>query len=295
MEFLCNICPRKCNEVRTVDKGNGICRMPVLPKISRYSLHLWEEPCISGTNGSGTIFFTGCNLQCVYCQNYKITSGNLDNVGQIKTKQDIINMCYELIEKGAHNINFVTPTHYSYIVKQVLDEHKKDFKVPIVYNTGGYEDIEQIKKLEGLIDVYLPDLKYASDDIAIKYSKAPNYFDIATKNIFEMYKQVGACEFDNNGIIKKGVIVRHLILPNNVKNTIKVLQWCKKNLPKDILISVMAQYIPMGNLENTPELQRKINKVEYNRVVKFMLENNIENGYIQELSSASIKYVPDFK
>lgn len=294
MEYLCNICPRKCNKIRTENKGNGMCKMPYLVKISRYGLHLWEEPCISGKNGSGTIFFTGCNLQCVYCQNYKITRGNLENVGKYMTKEEIVQICYELIEKGAHNISFVTPTHYSYIVSEILQEHKKDFNVPIVYNTSGYEDIEQIKQLDGLVDVYLPDLKYANNNIAIKYSNAKNYFEIATNNILKMYEQVGKCEFDCNGMMTKGVIVRHLILPNNVSNTLDVLKWCKDKLPKDVLISVMAQYIPTGNIENIPELQRKINKVEYNRVLKYMMDNNIDNGYIQERSSASKEYVPEF-
>lgn len=295
MEYVCNICPRKCNKIRTLTNGNGICKMPYEAKISRYGLHMWEEPCVSGKNGSGTIFFTGCNLQCVYCQNYKITRGNLEGIGETKTKEDIVNMCYDLIEKGAHNINFVTPTHYSYIVKEILKEHKSKFNVPIVYNTSGYEDVKQIRELDGLVDVYLPDFKYANKDISAKYSKAPNYFEVVTQNILEMYNQVGECEFDNEVMITKGVIVRHLILPNNIKNTISVLQWCKDNLPTDVMISVMAQYIPVGDIQEYPELQRKINKIEYNRVLNYIIENNIENGYIQELSSASIKYIPDFK
>ena len=203
-------------------------------------------------------------------------------------------MCQELIAKGAHNINFVTPTHYIYIVKEFLEKYKDKIPVPIVYNTSGYEDLENLKQLKGLIDVYLPDLKYFSKDISTKYSKAPNYFEIVSENILEMYNQVGNCEFDGDGILQKGVIVRHLILPNNVKNTIDVLNWCKNNLPKNILISVMSQYTPVGEIEGYPELQRKINKVEYKRVLSYMIDNDIDNGYIQELSSASTKYIPDF-
>ena len=291
MEYVCNICPRKCNKMRGESTGNGICKMPYSAKVSRYDLHKWEEPCISGQRGSGTIFFTGCNLQCVYCQNYKITKGELKNIGKVANIDDIYEMCQELIAKGAHNINFVTPTHYIYIVKEFLEKYKDKIPVPIVYNTSGYEDLENLKQLKGLIDVYLPDLKYFSKDISTKYSKAPNYFEIVSENILEMYNQVGNCEFDGDGILQKGVIVRHLILPNNVKNTIDVLNWCKNNLPKNILISVMSQYTPVGEIEGYPELQRKINKVEYKRVLSYMIDNDIDNGYIQELSSASSKYI----
>ena len=294
MEYVCNICPRKCNKIRGEYYGNGICKMPYNAKISRYDLHKWEEPCISGQRGSGTIFFTGCNLQCVYCQNYKITKGELENIGKFVSIEDIYEICQELVNKGAHNINFVTPSHYIHIVKEFLQKYKDKIPVPIVYNTSSYENLENLKELEGLIDVYLPDLKYFSKEISTKYSKAPNYFEIASKNILEMYRQVGSCEFDDDGMLQKGVIVRHLILPNNVKNTIDVLNWCNNNLPKDILISVMSQYTPVGDIEGYPELQRKIKKVEYNRVLKYMIDNDIDNGYIQELSSASTKYIPDF-
>jgi len=285
----CKICPRECNCIRDNEKGMGFCKMPSLPKISRYSIHMWEEPCISGTNGSGTIFFSGCTLKCVYCQNYDISH---DNIGKIISKQELVNVFYELIEKGAHNINLVNPTHYVHIIKEILTENK--FNVPIIYNSSGYEKVETLKELEGLIDVYLPDLKYYFEDISIKYSNAPNYFKIATKAILEMCRQVKNNIYDENGLIQKGVIVRHLILPNNTKNSIEVLQWCKDNLPKWAEISVMSQYVPVGKTNEFNEINRKINKIEYNKIEKYVLEN-IENGYVQDISSASNTFIPNFK
>lgn len=289
MEIFCNICPRKCNKIRNEDIGQGICKMPYLPVISNYSLHKWEEPCISGTNGSGTIFFAGCNLHCMYCQNYKISH---DNIGKKISEKELVNIMYELIDSGAHNINLVNPTHYTHILKNVLSNNK--FDVPIIYNSSGYDDIDSLKSLEGLIDIYLPDLKYSNLELGIKYSKCGNYFEIATKAIKEMYRQVGSNIYNSEGLIQKGLIVRHLILPNNTNNTIEILKWCKDNLSQDILISIMAQYIPMGKLEEHQEINRKINKIEYNKVVKYMFDNNIDNGYIQDLTSAKQIYIPDF-
>lgn len=290
MEFICNICPRDCKAIRNEHQGFGLCKMPSNVKIANYSLHKWEEPCISGTNGSGTIFFSGCNLHCVYCQNYDIST---KNNGKIISKQELVNIMNELIRKGAHNINFVNPTHYTYIIREILLENK--FSVPIIYNCSGYEKLDTIKSLDGLIDVYLPDLKYFDSNISLKYSKCSDYFEIATQAILEMYRQTGDCVYDENGIIKKGTIIRHLILPNNTKNTIQILNWCKENIPGTIPISIMSQYIPMGNLEEFQEINRKINKIEYNKILKFVYENNIENGYLQDLSSAKKTYIPDFK
>lgn len=289
MKFICNICPRNCSAIRNEEKGFGICKMPFNIKISNYSLHKWEEPCISGKNGSGTIFFSGCNLHCVYCQNYKIST---QNIGRIISKEELINIMNELIKNGAHNINFVNPTHYACIIREILIENK--FDVPIIYNCSGYEKLETIKSLNGLIDVYLPDLKYINKEISSKYSNCPDYFNVAKQAILEMCRQTGNCVYDENGMIKKGTIIRHLILPNNTKNTIEILKWCKENVPNTIPISIMSQYIPMGDLEKFPELKRKLNKIEYNKVLRFIYENNIENGYIQDLSSAKEKYIPNF-
>lgn len=284
----CNLCPRHCNCIRDEKKGMGFCKMPSLPKISKYSLHMWEEPCISGENGSGTIFFTGCNLKCVYCQNYDISH---DNIGKVITKEELVNIFYKLIDKGAHNINLVNPTHYIHIIKEILTENI--FNVPIVYNSSGYENIESLKELDGLIDVYLPDLKYFNEELSIKYSNAPNYFDIATNSVLEMVRQVKENKYDSNGIMQKGVIVRHLVLPNNTKNTIEILNWCRDNLPKWVEISVMSQYIPAGQANNFKKINRKINKIEYRKIEKYVLEN-IENGFVQDLSSANKSFIPNF-
>lgn len=289
MEVRCNICPRKCNALRNQEKGLGVCEMPISIKLASYSLHKWEEPCISGVNGSGTIFFSGCNLHCVYCQNYKIST--LNN-GKIISKEELVSIMNELIEKGAHNINFVNPTHYTHIIREVLIENR--FNVPIIYNCSGYEEINTIKSLEGLIDVYLPDLKYFDNTLSKKYSNCNDYFEIASKTILEMIRQTKDCIYDENGMIQKGTIIRHLVLPNNTNNTIKILKWCKENIPSSIPISVMSQYIPTGDLTNYPEINRRINKIEYNKVLKYIYDNDILNGYVQDLSSAKKIYIPDF-
>lgn len=289
MDYLCNFCPRNCNVIRDNEVGRGYCKMPALPKISKYGLHMWEEPCISGTKGSGTIFFTGCNLKCVYCQNFNISH---KNIGKVITKQQLVNIFYELIDNGAHNINLVNPTHYVHIIKDILKENS--FNVPIIYNSSGYEKKEVINELNGLIDVYLPDIKYFDDHLAIKYSNAPNYFEIATNAILEMVSQFNKNLYDDNGNIQKGVIVRHLILPNNTNNTLNILKWCRDNLPQWVNISIMSQYVPMGNANDYKELNRKINKIEYNKIEKYVL-SNIENGYLQDLNSASKIFIPNFE
>ena len=204
----------------------------------------------------------------------------------------ILKILSSLSIKLAHNINLVNPTHYIHIIKEILTENK--FKVPIVYNSSGYESVESLKQLDGLIDIYLPDLKYFNEELSIKYSNAPNYFNIATKAILEMCKQVKDNIFDSNDIMQKGIIVRHLVLPNNTKNTIEILNWCKNNLPNWVNISIMSQYVPVGDANKFEEINRKINKIEYRKIEKYVLEN-IENGYLQDLSSANKDFIPNFK
>lgn len=284
----CNLCAFNCN----VDRENyiGKCKCGMLPKISLVSVHNWEEPCISGTNGSGTVFFSGCNFNCVFCQNHEISQSRFGKEVSIQRLADIF---LEQQERGVHNINLVSPTPYVYSIIKALDIAKKQgFSIPVVYNTNSYENIETIKMLNGYIDIYLPDLKYYDDTIGIEYSKAPHYFETASRAILEMYYQVGNATFDDKGIMRKGVIIRHLILPNHITDTKNILNWIEKNLPKEIYISVMAQYFPAYKAKENKLLNRKISKREYELVLKMV--SKFENGYIQELSDCEEEYVPKF-
>lgn len=284
----CNLCAFNCN----VDRKNhvGRCRCGELPKISLVSVHNWEEPCISGTNGSGTIFFSGCNFNCVFCQNHEISQSCF---GKEVSIQRLAEIFLEQQSRGVHNINLVSPTPYIYSIIQALDIAKRQgLTIPVVYNTNSYENIETIKMLNGYIDIYLPDLKYYNEATGLEYSKVPRYFEIATKSILEMYYQVGNAVFDENGIMKKGLIVRHLILPNHITDTKNILNWIEKNLPKEIYISVMAQYFPTYKAKEIESLNRKISKREYELVLKMV--SRFEHGYIQELSDYEEEYVPKF-
>lgn len=286
MEY-CNICPRKCNVIRK--QQTGFCKMAELPVVARAALHKWEEPCISGTKGSGTIFFSGCSLKCVFCQNFKISN---ENYGKQITVDNLRKLYFDLISQGAHNINLVNPTHFIEPIIQSLD---RPLPVPIVYNSSGYENVSSIELLKNKIQIYLPDLKYADNTIAKKYSKVDNYFEITTNAIIEMYKQVGNYEFDTDGIIQKGVIIRHLVLPNNIKNTFKVIDWIKNNFKNgEIIFSLLNQYIPYGKAYLYPEINRKLFKREYKKVEQYLFDSGIEDGYIQELSSAKDNYIPPF-
>lgn len=288
--FYCSICPRKCNvkrEALTRD-GKGFCHMGETPVIARAALHLWEEPPISGKNGSGTVFFCGCNLQCVYCQNEKISRGN---GGKIITVKSLKKIYENLINQGAHNINLVTGSHF---IKAIAESLDTPLKVPVVYNTSSYESIEALKLLENKVQIYLPDLKYADNSIAEKLSKAPDYFETATNAIKEMYNQVGNYELDENGIMKKGVIIRHLILPGYLENTKKVINWVKNNFNDgEVLFSLMSQYTPTQNCPKGT-LQRRLSQEEYNEIESYLFESGIEDGFMQELSSASEEYIPPF-
>ena len=284
----CNLCGFKCNVNR--NEQRGVCGLGVNPKVSLVSIHNWEEPCISGTKGSGTVFFSGCNLSCVFCQNYEISQNNF---GKEISIQRLAEIFIEQQERGVHNINLVSPTPYVPAIIQAIDIAKeKGLKIPIVYNTNGYDSLETIKMLEGYVDIYLPDFKYFEDEIAVRYSKAPKYLENITTILLEMQRQAGKAQFDEDGIMKKGLIIRHLIMPGNVLQTKKILEWIKSNMPKDVYISIMAQYFPTYKAKEMDTINRKITKKEYEIVTDLI--NEFENGYIQELGEHEEEYVPNF-
>ncbi|MEG6566931.1 radical SAM protein [Thermoanaerobacterium saccharolyticum] len=287
---LCNICPRNCNVDRSTK--TGFCSMLSEIKVAKAYLHEWEEPCISGSRGSGTVFFTGCNLRCVFCQNYKISQ---ENFGISVSPEKLSDIFMSLEKAGAHNINLVTPTIFIPKIKEaIIMARNNGLSIPIVYNSNAYENVESLKTLEGLIDIYLPDLKYYSDEVAVKYSNAPHYFEYATKAILEMYRQVGNPVFDNDGIMKKGIIVRHLILPGKLDETKKILKWIKDNLSNEVYVSLMGQYIPYYNANKYQELNRRISNKEYEEVIEYFFEIGLENGFVQDDESASESFIPDF-
>ena len=287
----CNVCPHRCN----VNRNNGIkgrCKSDNKIKIALASIHQYEEPCLSEINGSGTIFFTNCNLNCIYCQNYEISQ--LEK-GKEVTIRELAKIMIKQQEKGVNNINLVTPTMYAYqIIEAIKIARDSGLHIPIVYNTNGYENIETIRALNGYIDIYLPDLKYYSNELAKKYSGINNYFELATNAIKEMIKQVGTSKFNENGIMQRGVIVRHLVLPNHIQNSKNILKWIKENLPKDIYVSVMAQYFPTYKAKEDALINRKLNKKEYKEIENYLYMLDINNGYIQELGEHEEEYVPNF-
>lgn len=287
----CEICPHKCKVNRAL--GNrGRCRCNDKIKIALASIHNYEEPCISGKNGSGTIFFSNCNLKCIYCQNYEISQ--LDKGKEI-TIDHLAEIFINQQNKNVNNINLVTPTMYvPQIIEAIKIARNNGLKIPIIYNSNGYENVETIKMLDGYIDVYLPDLKYYSNEIAKKYSKIDNYFFNAVNAIKEMQKQVGNPIFNEDGIIQKGVIIRHLILPNHILNTKKILKYIKENFDENTYISVMAQYFPTYKAKDDDKINRKISKKEYKEVEEYLYLLNLKNGYIQELGEHEEEYVPNF-
>ncbi len=285
---ICNACPRKCNVERNIGEfSRGFCKMPYNAVLARASLHLWEEPVISGERGSGAIFFSGCNLRCVFCQNFEISH---ENFGKQVSKSEFIDIVKNLENQGAHTINLVNPTHFVPFIKEVFSEYKPS--VPVVYNTGGYDDVESIRSLHGLIDVYLPDLKYFDSDVSKKYSNAENYFEKASKAVLEMQRQVGESVI-KDGIMQKGMIIRHLVLPKNTDQSIKILRWIKDNLPIDTYISLMSQYVPYVKTEYK-ELNRRIVTAEYQKVIDEFERLGFENGFMQERSSAQTDFIPKF-
>lgn len=282
--MICSICPRHCNVDRSVN--HGFCQSPDNFRVARAALHFWEEPCISGKEGSGTVFFSGCNLKCVFCQNNEISA---ENKGVEISDDKLISIFENLISQGANNINLVNPTHYAKRLAKVLGRWKSP--VPIVYNSSGYEEVETLKALDGLIDIYLPDLKYIRAEKAMRYSKAADYFEKASAALLEMRRQVED-KFDGD-IMKSGMIIRHLILPQNTNSSIAVLDFIKSNFP-NTFVSLMAQYTPCGDLSEFPEINRKITKREYEKVVNYAFDNSLDKLFIQELSSADKSFIPKF-
>lgn len=285
----CSVCPHECHSNRNKGKV-GRCKATDKVRIALYSIHDFEEPCISGEKGSGTVFFSNCNLNCIYCQNYEISQLGK---GRDITTQELAEIFLKQQEKGVENINLVTPTSYVIpIIEAIKIAKQKGLLLPVIYNTNAYEKVETLKCLEGFIDIYLPDLKYAENSLGESYSKVHNYFEIATQAIQEMIRQVGPPYLDSRGIMQKGVMVRHLVLPNHIENSKKVLRWLKQNLPKEIYLSIMAQYFPTYQAKSVENLSRKLTKEEWLAIENYIEELGIESGYCQELGEHEEEYVP---
>lgn len=285
--MICRLCPRNCRAERDENGGRGFCGLPSLAKVARIAPHMWEEPPISGKNGSGAVFFSGCTLRCVFCQNYEISALNR---GRTINSKQLSEEFRRLESEGVHNINLVSPTPYVHCITEALDLYRPD--IPIVYNSSGYEKVETLKALEGYVDIYLPDLKYSDNALALEYSRAKDYVETTIAAIGEMLRQTGKAELDEDGIMKKGTIIRHLVLPNHTKNSIGVLDIIKERFP-DMPVSLMGQYTPHGDIKKYPKLQRKITAREYNKVKNYLFESGLD-GFVQELSSADEKYIPDW-
>ena len=285
------LCPRKCQADR-LHSQTGFCGANDKIKIARAALHFWEEPCISGTCGSGTVFFSHCTMKCVFCQNYDIST---QQKGKIITENELAQKFLDLQSQGAHNINLVTPTHYvPQIISSLEIAKKHGLTLPIVYNTSGYEDIQTLKMLDGYIDIYMPDMKYFDDKYAIKYSNAPGYFNIAKIAIEEMFSQVGIPVFDNNGIMKSGVIVRHLMLPGLLFDTKKIIDYLYNKYKNDIYVSLMSQYTPLPHVSAFPELNKKLNHRHYEAMINYCEELGMEKVFIQEGDAADESFIPPF-
>lgn len=286
--MICELCPRRCGAERTGTEGGGVCAMPALPVLARAALHFWEEPPISGKRGSGTVFFSGCPLKCAFCQNEAISQKNFGKTVSAGRLREIFD---ELIAQGAHNINLVNPTHFSHVLGSVLAE---PLSVPVVWNSGGYERVETLWALEGKVQVYLPDLKYLTPALAERCSAAPDYPQYASAAIMEMVRQVGPYELDGAGLLKKGVVIRHLILPGQAAEAKRVMDWVAENFPpKTVLFSLMSQYVPMGRAAAMPGLDRRLRGSEARAAEEYMAALGLE-GFVQDRESASGEFVPAF-
>ena len=286
----CNLCPRNCGVDR--DKGEvGYCMAPSDMVIARYSLHMWEEPVISGDKGSGTIFFSYCNMRCCFCQNYEISELHK---GRIVSIEEFSNICLELQEAGANNINLVTPTHFVDKIALGLKLAKeRGLNIPVVYNSSGYENVDTIKMLDGLVDIYLPDLKYYDNSYGIKYSKCRDYFKYASMAIDEMVRQVGSVVIDDNGLMKRGVIVRHLLLPGAIEDSKKIIKYLYRRYKDNIIISIMNQYTPVRKLDYE-ELNNKVNDNDYDELINYAYDLGVRKAFIQEGDTQEISFIPDF-
>ena len=286
----CRLCPRACGVERLPERadGPGFCGMGADALVARSALHFWEEPCISGERGSGTVFFAGCSLQCVFCQNYDLShhgKGKRVSVSSLRQMMDA------LVEQGAHNINLVNPTHFNAFIAETLTNYNPG--VPVVYNSSGYESDEGLALMDGKVDVYLPDFKYFDNQWGERYSAAPDYFETAARALETMVRQVGAPKKDEQGMMTRGVMVRHLVLPGHSKDSMMLLKWLGENFGDSILLSVMFQYTPFGEAAKYPEINRRLTTMEYRRVLEVVDELGLE-GYVQERASASEDYIPDF-
>ena len=290
---VCIQCPRKCKKQRIDEQPEtyGYCRVSNEAKVARASLHFWEEPCISGEEGSGTVFFSGCNLQCVYCQNVEIAKGVRGKTISVERLAEIF---LELQEKGANNINLVTPSHYYPQIKEALLLVKEKLFVPVIANTSSYDSVESLRQMEGLVDIYLADFKYLDNQLAKKYSNAENYPQVAKEALKEMFRQVGEPVFDDEGRMKKGMIIRHLLLPGYQEDSKAVIKYLYETFGDSVFISIMNQYTPLSHMSSYPELNRSITEEEYEEVVDFAIELGIENGFIQEGETAKESFIPAF-
>lgn len=287
----CAICPHNCG-INRLNNQIGRCKSKDTVKVALYSTHNFEEPCISGKKGSGTVFFSNCNMNCVFCQNYEISQ---QGKGKEMSIEELADIFIKQQEKDVENINLVTPTSY---VPQIIEAIKiargNGLKLPIVYNTNGYEKVETLKLLEGYVDIYLPDFKYSDDDLAKRLSKVDNYFEIVTEALKEMYRQTGKAVFNDEGIMQRGMIIRHLVLPNHVLNSRRVLKWINENM-HDVYVSVMAQYFPTYKAKEIDDINRKLTKEEYEQIENYLYRLDLENGYIQELGEHEEEYVPNWE
>lgn len=286
--MICSQCPRFCGAERIGRKPGGICAMPEEAVIARAALHHWEEPPISGTRGAGTVFFSGCNLRCVFCQNSVISQ---EGFGKPVSPERLREIFEELIAQGAHNIDLVTPTHFSHVLQKVL---RDPLPVPVIWNTGGYERVETLQKLDGMVQIYLPDLKYLSSERAARYSSAPDYPQVATQAIREMVRQTGPCVLDEEGILRRGVMIRHLLLPGGLAEAKAVMDWVTGEFPKGtVFFSLMSQYVPLGRASDYPEINRTLRKSEIRSAQAYMAALEL-SGFVQDPDSASEGYVPSF-
>ena len=287
----CAICPHNCG-INRLNNQIGRCKSKDTVKVALYSTHNFEEPCISGKKGSGTVFFSNCNMNCVFCQNYEISQ---QGKGKEISIEELADIFIKQQEKDVENINLVTPTSYvPQIIEAIKIARKNGLKLPIVYNTNGYEKVETLKMLERYVDIYLPDFKYSDDDLGKRLSKVDNYFEIVTEALKEMYRQTGKAVLNGEGIMQKGMIIRHLVLPNHILNSRRVLKWINENM-HDVYVSVMAQYFPTYKAKEIDDINRKLTKEEYEQIENYLYRLDLENGYIQELGEHEEEYVPHWE
>lgn len=294
--YACRLCPRACGANRTPSAAGGFCASPMTMRIARAAVHFGEEPCLCGTRGSGAVFFTGCNLRCIFCQNHSISRGN---GGSEVTVEGLRTILYRLEDEGVHNIDLVTPTHFTPLIAEALSGIR--LSIPVIWNSSAYETPEVLRQLEGLVQIYLPDYKYADPALAAALSFAPDYPSVARSAIREMFRQTGRFVMQEDGLLASGVIVRHLILPGHPENTLRVIDSFEDDLPwQDMLFSLLAQYTPIHDLMNSPavsahlELRRTVSQSEFQRIIDYLDFSPIEDGYVQDLSSASEEAIPVF-